>query len=80
MSGDEEPGRVTSGDGISACLVCQPPPLGEALGSDPDGPPIARIRLRTMDQRGDACCRREKMVLSQTGEVRRRLKVGNPCL
>ncbi len=25
---------MTSGDGISACLVCQPPPLGEALGTE----------------------------------------------
>jgi hypothetical protein len=28
----KEPGRETSGDGISACMVCQAPPLYEALG------------------------------------------------
>ena len=32
-----EPGRKTLGDGVSAGMVCQPPPLGEALEVDPDG-------------------------------------------
>jgi hypothetical protein len=31
-----EPGRKTPGDGVSAGMVCQPPPLGEALEVDPD--------------------------------------------
>jgi len=33
----KEPGRVTSGDGISAYKVCQLPPLNEALGIQPCG-------------------------------------------
>ena len=32
----KEPGRKTPGDGISAFMVCQTPPLYEALGVDPD--------------------------------------------
>jgi len=35
----KEPGRKTPGDGISAFMVCQPPPLHEALGVDPDDLP-----------------------------------------
>jgi hypothetical protein len=31
-----EPGRKTPGDGISAFMVCQPPPLHEALGVESD--------------------------------------------
>jgi len=33
----KEPGRGTSGDGISAWKVCQLPPLNEALGTQPCG-------------------------------------------
>ena len=32
---------MTSGDGISACWVCQLPPLDEALGTHPTSPPDA---------------------------------------
>ena len=32
----KEPGRVTPGDGISADVGCQSPPLDEALNVDPD--------------------------------------------
>ena len=32
----KEPGRKTPGDGISAFVVCQTPPLREALGVDSD--------------------------------------------
>ena len=32
----KEPGRKTPGDGISAFMVCQPPPLYEALGVEAD--------------------------------------------
>ena len=32
----KEPGRKTPGDGISAFMVCQTPPLREALGVDLD--------------------------------------------
>jgi hypothetical protein len=35
----EEPGRVTPGDGTSAFVVCQSPPLDEALVVDPDDDP-----------------------------------------
>ena len=38
------------------------------------------IRLRTMNQTGDACSRLKTMVLRQTGEVLRRPTLGNPCL
>ena len=71
---------MTSGDGISACLVCQPPPLGEALGTDLTVFSSFTMRLRTMNQTGDACSRLKKMVLRQTGEVLRRPAVGNRCL
>ncbi len=37
----EEPGRETPGDGISAFVVCQLPPLDEALIVDPDDDPLA---------------------------------------
>ncbi len=32
---------MTPGDGISACVVCQSPPLDEALIVDPDDDPAA---------------------------------------
>ena len=32
----KEPGRKTLGDGVSAFMVCQTPPLREALEVDPD--------------------------------------------
>ena len=32
----KEPGRRTPGDGISAFMVCQTPPLHEALGVESD--------------------------------------------
>ena len=35
----EEPGRVTPGDGTSAFVVCQSPPLDEALFVEPDDDP-----------------------------------------
>ena len=60
------------GDGISACLVCQPPPLGEALETNLTVFSSFTIRLRTRNQTGDAYSRLKTMVLSQTSEVLRR--------
>lgn len=50
----EEPGRVTPGDGISACVVCQSPPLDEALIARPDGDPDAGDTVIGSGPRG--CC------------------------
>ena len=60
----KEPGRETPGDGISAFMVCQPPPFGEALGIKPDDPPNAGDTVTAADHGGAACSRLEKMVLS----------------
>ncbi len=41
----KEPGRVTSGDGTSAFVVCQSPPSDEALIDDPDDGPAAEYAV-----------------------------------
>jgi hypothetical protein len=71
---------VTPGDGISACVVCQSPPLDEALIVDPDTIPPLDIRLSVVDHGGVTCRRLETMALRQTGEILRRPTVGKPCL
>ena len=55
----EEPSRVTPGDGISAFVVCQSPPLDEALIVDPDDDPDAEHTVIGADHRGVACRRLE---------------------
>lgn len=49
----KEPGRKTSGDGVSACGVCQSPPLDEALASLMLVP-LPDMRLSVEDYHG--CC------------------------
>jgi hypothetical protein len=64
---------VTSGDGISACWMCQLPPLNEALGAQPlRALPASEMWLPASDPAGDACRRLKKTALSYTGEVPRR--------
>ena len=73
----KEPGRETSGDGISAFMVCQPPPLHEALEVAPDDllsgshAVIAGEPSRVMHV---AAWRKRSQVM--TGEVLRRPTVG----
>ena len=71
---------MTSGDGISACWVCQSPPLDEALGTLPASPPGAGDVVIGADPAGETCRRLEKMALSYTGEVPRRPVFGKPGL
>ena len=55
----KEPGRVTLGDGISAFVVCQSPPLDEALIVDLMAIPTPETRVSATDHGGDACRRLE---------------------
>lgn len=72
---------MTSGDGISACWVCQLPPLNEALGTPTLRVfPTSEMWSSTLDPAGDPCRRLEKMALSYTGEVPRRPAFGKPGL
>ena len=46
----KEPGRVTPGDGTSAFVVCQSPPLDEALVVEPDDDPAAGVSAAVFAQ------------------------------
>ena len=76
----KEPGRVTSGDCISAFVGRQPPALGEALGTVLMVLAMWDIRLPASNHGGDACGRLKKMVLSYTGEALPRPTVGKSNL
>jgi hypothetical protein len=60
----KEPGRETPGDGISAFVVRQSPPLDEALGKTLMSSRRRWCGLPAVDHGGDACSRLEKTVLS----------------
>jgi hypothetical protein len=76
----KEPGRVTSGDCISACVGCQVPALHEAQRINLMVFAVWRIRLSTSNHGGDACGRLEKMALSYTGEALPRPMFGKSSL
>ena len=71
---------MTPGDGISACVVCQSPPLDEALIVDLMTILPSDMRLSKTDHGGAPCHRLETMALSHTGEILHRPMVGKPCL
>ena len=60
----KEPGRVTSGDGTSAWVTYQTPPLSEVLGTNLIVLPWMDIRLPSAGHLGAACRRLKKMALS----------------
>ena len=58
------PSKETPGDGTSAFVLCQSPPLDETLTRTPILVPLTPMRMTAADHGGDACSRLEKMVLS----------------
>jgi hypothetical protein len=71
---------VTLGDGTSAWVTYQSPPLDEVLRINLMIFPRMSIRVPSAGHWGDACRRLKKMALSQTGEILLRPTVGKPSL
>ena len=71
---------MTRGDCTSAGVVCELPPLYEALVVDLMAILPPEIRLSAVDHEGAACGHLEKMVPGYTGEILRRPTVGKPLL
>ena len=71
---------MARGDCTSAGVVCELPPLDEALVANLMVIPPSAIRLPEEDHEGAACGHLETKVPGYTGEILRRPTVGKPCL